>query len=134
MRQAAFLLAALLVASPANAGPRDAEIEAMIDKAVAEWTAPLVCSGFEAEGYRNINAIWKEERAKMVPQLIRLKVAPDVLRRIGAKTDPSTITAMLDKPAREVSAWCLMQKDWLTRVYTFNLTYFGQKLSQMPLE
>jgi hypothetical protein len=119
MRQvaAAILLAGALMAQSAAAGPKDAEIEALVDKAVAETSVAASCSALSEKYFDATLEFWEQSRKDSVmPALVKLGVAPEVFVRLIQKTAPENLILKTKGTTGELIAYCRENQDLFRKV------------------
>jgi hypothetical protein len=112
-RALAVSLVALYLGEDTLAGPKDAEVEAAVDLAVADWAPTLTCHVLEPEGFKIILDLWNSDREKAVSLLISAKTDEAVVKRIIEKTEPENVMIKTNGSAKELIAFCKSHPDWL---------------------
>ena len=110
----------LLTAIPAAlAGPKNAAVEAAVDKAVADWTPVLTCSATLPPEVFQVQEIWTKDREEIASILIKGGVAPEVITRIASKTEPANMMTAAKGSAADLIAYCKTQTGWVQALQTF---------------
>ena len=132
LRAALLATAVLTLAATASAGPKDAEIEALIDKAVAEHSVVANCSALSKKYLEATLSFWERDRKEAVmPALVKLGVAPEVFVRLVQKTATENLMLKTKGKAGELIAYCRENADEIARQYSnagINLPHELEKL------
>lgn len=116
---AAGLLGATAV--PAAAGPHDAEIEAILAVAAADWSAVLSCSILNPEEHATIQRWWAEDLAELAPLLVEADVAPKLAQTLLAGLAADVLMAPTEGDAAALIAFCNEEEDWRRRLALFTI-------------
>ena len=106
----------LCLTVPALAQDRKAEINALIDKAIAEHTIFLNCTATERDSYQLISRNWQTDVLAAVPALADAGFTGD---EIAAFTQRTSLDAILmkDRPFSEVIEFCRTSGQWMRQMY-----------------
>jgi hypothetical protein len=97
----------LLAATPAFSGARDAEVEALVDKAVAEHSVMVNCDALSKQYQDADKEFWARNVEQIVlPSLTRLNIAPDVSARLMQKVSPAGVDDRTKGTVGELIAYC----------------------------
>jgi hypothetical protein len=100
-------LACLFAATPAFSGARDAEIEALVGKAVAEHSVMVNCDALSKQHQDADKEFWaRNAEQSVIPALSRLDLAPDVLARLIQKVSPAGVEDRTKGTVGELIAYC----------------------------
>jgi hypothetical protein len=117
-------------ADAAFGGPKDAAVEAAVDKAVADWAPVLSCSATIPPDFPNYRKVWDEDRVALAQILIKGGVAPDVIARIADKTEPKAMTAPLEGSAADLVAYCKANPSWFNGLQMMTISMLKQGVEQ----
>ena len=125
-------LAFFCLASLAAAGQRDAEIEALVDKAVEERTFLVSCSALSEYLYTSTLKYWEFDRKNAVmPLLVKLGVAPEVFVRLIKKTESKNLMVKINGTAGELISYCRDNQDLMKKLYSLGGVSLPRDLGKM---
>jgi hypothetical protein len=114
---ASILLISTLATAPAMSGARDKEIEALVDKAVAEHSVMVNCDALSKEYQDADKKFWETNVAQIVlPMLSKLDIAPDVLARLTQKVSPEGVDDKTKGTVGELIAYCRDNQDLIRKI------------------
>ena len=119
MKQRVLVLAVAISTTvlPAMAGSKDAEAEALIDKAVLDQSVLMSCGTPTPQDFDTMQMAWSLNLQRRVrPALATLDVGMEALLRIMAKTSLDNLTAKTNGPKGELAAFCDENADVLKTV------------------
>jgi hypothetical protein len=132
LRGLIVLVGLALFTPTTRAGERDAEIEAIVDRAVADWSRLLSCTALEPEGHRLNLEFWRKERKAILDAMLTHKIAGDVAGRIARKTDPKSMMSAHERSARDLVAYCATDRDWMRKAQQFKIIVPSRELGKLP--
>jgi hypothetical protein len=123
MRTSLVLALAALAASAttAVAGPHDAEIQAILTEAAADWSAVLSCSILNPEEHATILGWWQDDLAEITLLLVEADVAPKLAGTLLASLEPAVLMAPTEGDAATLIAFCTEEDDWRRRLALFTI-------------
>jgi hypothetical protein len=119
MKQQILALAVIfsIQALPAMGGPKDAEAETLIDKAVLDQSVLMSCSAPAPQDLDTMQMAWSLNLQRRVrPALAALDVDMEALMRIMAKTSLDNLMAKTAGPKEKLAAFCDENAEALKRV------------------
>jgi hypothetical protein len=132
MRRAAAVLFMTVLAAPAISGPRDAEIEKLVDTAVAEHSVMINCSALSKAFQDADKAFWARNLEQWVlPALAKLDLAPDALTRIMQKVSPAGMDDRTKGTVGELIAYCRDNKRLIQKVSRLEGVNLSLELEKM---
>lgn len=101
---------------PAAAGPNDAAIRAIVDRAVAQWSVFLSCSVLDPEVHAFVLRAWGLRVGELETVLARADLAPGTAAAIAAAVDPAAMMAPTLGDVATLIAYCHAAPDWYRSV------------------
>jgi hypothetical protein len=105
-----------LASVPAAAGPNDAAIREIVDRAVAQWSVFLSCSVLDPEVHGLILRSWDLRRGELDAVLARADLAPETAAAIAAAVDPVALMVPTLGDVATLVAFCHATPDWYRNV------------------
>lgn len=132
MRRALLPAALAFSTMPAHAQDADlaANVQALIDTAIAEQTVFINCTATEPETGRIVSESWEHDIQQVLPLLPRAGLGRDAIAAFEKRADPATIL-MSDRPFKEVVALCSAEPDWIQRYYRLNYVLLPMRVQQL---
>lgn len=129
---AGLALTAFCMAAPAFSGPRDKEIETLVEKAAAEHSVMVNCEAL-SKFYQNATIEYWERnlREYVMSAFAELEVAPDVLARLVQKTAPGGVDDRTKGTVGELIAYCRDNEELITKIRSMGGVNLPLELQKM---